>query len=198
MVDEFDGSASSEGISVDTSFDSECVVLDGDIDEKINSVKYHKTSDRLGLPPQADEIPTDLDNVRDLGDIPGYILKMWLSLERKLDTLLQFASAESRHLDGGQLCKIVNISKNGLTFKPDGDSLSQTFFLIRVSPPTFPPFSIDVVVEVEANQKADAKDCYKTIFKAINEDDRELLITYIFKRQREILRMKMEDDLDEN
>lgn len=115
-----------------------------------------------------------------------------MTIDRKLDLLLEVLSRPAENSCVEDRVSKVNISGSGIKFlskRPyeQGQLLKLTIFL-----PIFPQLSICAVGEVvrsEAVEKEGEKEYQiASRFIAINEDDREQIVCYTFKREREILR----------
>ncbi|MDH5543031.1 MAG: hypothetical protein OEY64_08730 [Nitrospinota bacterium] len=200
MVNEENLELPPAGITVEVAFPVDYRVLKGEErEDTIQSVQSHRTSDRLALPPPTEEYPSDLSKFRDFQDIPEPIRKMWLAIDQKLDSLIRHIGEKESALGGSMKGIISGISKMGAVLKCDADE--GDYLHIRLSPPAYPPFTIDIVGKVSDARTDPAvpkgrKTC-NLRFEALNVDDRELLISYIFKRQREILRGKHSDEAEE-
>lgn len=163
----------------------------GDLAEEIRS---HRSCDRFTTPPTAfTDLPTDLADLTEFQEMSPHIYSMWMSIERRLDHVIRLLSQKVFDAPEMERGYCLNLSAGGallrLMEKPErGQKL-----LVRMNPPTFPLF----ILEIIAVAKSVAPDAEKgggwlvsVEFEAINDQDREDLITYIFKRQREILRSK--------
>jgi len=182
-----------EGINLATAIETDFLIVEGeDAENRILAIKSHRTSDRLGLPPPSEEYPSDPSKFQDFHDAPDIIRKMWLSIDQKLDTLVRHIGKKETHLENSEKGFITRLSRTSVELRTgnrlkDGDTV-----LLRFSPPTFPPFTIDIAGRVSGCVEPDSghkvQKLYRVEFVGVNVDDRELLISYIFKRQREILR----------
>lgn len=181
-------------VRVDASFNIDFKLLGDDKEEVSLEVFNHSTSNRLGIPPAGEGLPSELTDLQDYQNIPSALLKMWQSIDHKLDALMKIVGKEAHKLEGSTTGIIKNISSKGTKLKT-GEKLEKgQFILMRISPPTFPSFTIDVVGEVitsDADETGGTR--YHIEFSSINSDDVETLITYIFKRQREILRGRKDE-----
>lgn len=184
-----------DAVRVEVSFLAEFVTVNEDtIAETIEEVKGHCTSDRLGIPPPGEGMPSDLKELQDFQNISSSLMKMWQSIDNKLDALMKIVGNESHKLEGADSAIVKNISCKGLKLKSDTILGEGKFLLIRVSPPTFPSFTVDVVAKIIESGTDDNDGNWAHVeFRALNVDDEEILITYIFKRQREILRGQKKD-----
>jgi hypothetical protein len=183
----------SEGVLLDTAIETDFRKVEGiEAENTILAITNHRTSDRLGLPPPSEEYPTDPTKFQDFQDAPDIIRKMWLSIDQKLDTLIRHIGKKETQLKNSDKGLVIRLSRSLAEFQTGkplkmGDTLH-----LRFSPPTFPPFTIDIAGRVsgiaDPESGGTGLKLYKIEFVALNIDDRELLISYIFKRQREILR----------
>jgi hypothetical protein len=198
MAKDVDKTAQREAHRVDTSFPVEFRRLNenelADIEEEINS---HRTNDRLGLPSPHSDLPSDLEDLKDYQEMSPQILNMWLSIDQKLDALMKLSRQKALRVPNAREGIIKDISSKGIKIKIYDKLKHGEFILLRISPPTFPSFTLDAVGKVlkldssEGDQKI-----YNVEFTALNSDDREMLITYVFKRQREILRGRLEEETE--
>jgi hypothetical protein len=189
-------SSGREAVRVGTSFAVEFKRLDEkdlpDVEEEITS---HRTNDRLGLPPPQAELPADMDNLRDYQETTPHIMRMWISIDQKLNALMKIVGGKAHKIPGASEGIVKNISAKGIKMKTDSELKQGEYLMLRISPPTFPSFTLDAVGKV-LGMDAETEDgrLYKVVFIALNPDDREILIAYVFKRQREILRGRLEDE----
>ncbi len=194
MTDDVDDTEE-KGVWLETSFSTEYQLLDAsEMADAVTRVTNHRTSDRLGLPPPFVDMPSDIETYREMEEIPAYALKMWNSIDRKLDTLLRFASGETNRLENCESGIVTKISQDGLNLKCAAKAKTGDSFLIRLVPPTYPAFTIDVIGKAKSITEDDTQKIIHLEFYALNKDDRELLISYIFKLQRSILRSQSEND----
>jgi len=159
-----------------------------------NSFCLHRTSDREGVPSPLDEAIDIRIMERAMEESIGRpFVQMWQLINRKLDliyaTLSKGASLEWK---GRATC--VEIGGRGLKMRGNTGELKRNQWLkLRISPLTYPAFSIEAIGKAQrVGKKEDTPHgpLYTTAvqFDVINEDDRELLISYLFKRQREVIR----------
>jgi hypothetical protein len=141
----------------------------------------------------------DLDSLIDSGPIAAegmdpLTAKAFETVDRKLTMILRLFAESSTSRLGAESCFPVNLSGGGLMMGiPDklasGDKLE-----LHITLPVFPPIEVAVIGEVvrvaPAENAGDTVPEYDTAvkFTDIKEDDREMIIKYVFKRQRHTLR----------
>ena len=128
--------------------------------------------------------------------IPPEIINEIHSIHRKLDFILKIISKPEDDNIFNREPEEINISGSGLKFK-SADNLKPGDYLdIKLVLPIASGVIIELIGEVvhverssESNEALpqDIQDI-AVKFAAINEDDREFIIRYVFKRQRELLR----------
>ena len=118
-------------------------------------------------------------------------------LERKLDTILELLESKK----GGEAYKSlytrVNISGAGIRFLSDEPLDAGERVELRIALPTSPFTRLSTLCEVvRAERPAEDEGTGWQIalkFTVINEYDRDVLINYIFKKEREKMRSEKED-----
>ena len=118
-----------------------------------------------------------------------------IELHRKLDVLIETVTPESRTIVEVPEEKDVCISASGLRIHLDSPVMPGQLIVFCIVLPFIPPASIFVTGEVIRHDMShdvtfEEESCSGTAinFLTIKEDDRETLIRYIFKRQRDMLR----------
>ena len=85
----------------------------------------------------------------------------------------------------------VNISGAGLRFHTDENFKLGDFVELNIVLPPYPYFIIESIGKIVRISRENSKTKEVAVkFVAISEDNREMLIKYVFKRQRELLRSK--------
>ena len=154
----------------------------------------HRTSDRDGLPApfqsSLEQSAMERNMEENLGS--GFV-QMWKILDQKIDMICSALAAKK--VEGwGKEALCMELGGMSLKLREPEASLSPGRRLkLRISPPTFPPFSIAVLGSVErVEEKNDdtGRPFFDSVvvFDVINKDDQEGLFGYLFKRQREIIR----------
>ncbi len=118
-----------------------------------------------------------------------------IELHRKMDILIETVAPESRTIVEVPKEKDVCISASGIRIHLDVPAVPGQKIVLCIVLPFIPPATVFVSGEVMRNDPTDIilpyenSICETAInFLAIKEDDREALIRYIFKRQRDMLR----------
>lgn len=121
------------------------------------------------------------------------------AIDRKISAILDMLSRSSHNQVGGQ-AKIFNawygevdISGAGLSLVLQTPVIEGTLLHVKVMLPVFPYPAIHVLCEAVRRREVPTADstCWRNGFKflVINDLDRDLLISYIFVREREQIRL---------
>lgn len=167
-------------------------------EEEFLSIKdtfcLHRTSDREGLPAPlqtaSDQGFMERNMEETLG--PGFV-QMWKLLDQKLDLIYSALTGKKQE---GWEHEAVCVEVGGLSIKflsADTALHPGCRLKLRISPPTFPPFSMVVLGTAQRVKKKEddqGRPCSEiaAVFDVINKDEQEGLYAYLFKRQREIIR----------
>ncbi len=159
-------------------------------------IEHHRTCDRFSTPPTAfTDLPTDLRELTEFKEMSPHIYAMWMSLERKIDRVISLVDKKTYNDPDMEKGVCTDLSAGGASIRVTGELNVGDVLQVRMSPPTFPPMLVEVAAEVKVCNKVDGRDgewLVSTSFIKINHSDREDLVMYIFKRQREILRVQSE------
>ncbi len=176
-----------DSVRVDVSFTVTFTLIDEKDYENLKIFTLsHRTGDREG------DI-TPYFAAGELESLDPTLVKIWLSMNSKLDYVINILR---RNETGGKekegLCK--DISGKGIKMLYKGDLSAGQYIQLKIRPPTFPPFTVISVGKILRAEKSPASkegEIEAAIeFDAIHEDDREEIVSYVFKRQRELLRAK--------
>jgi hypothetical protein len=135
----------------------------------------------------------DMVDLDDFKEIYPWLFRMWTSIERRLDFIVQLlhrAREENVQMVQGT-CK--SLSAAGLSFHARGAVEPGTQIYLRVQPPCFPVILVEMIGLVQRCEPVPGQESRWAVsvnYAAFNSEDREELIGYIFKRQREMLRRK--------
>ena len=114
------------------------------------------------------------------------------TLDRKLNTVIELLSKRDELFRSVYLD--VNVSGAGLKFSSDTKLAAGTYLELRIVLPFFPNpcvTALGKVVRSRLNRTEDNEGWETGVsFVAISEKDRDLLISYVFSREREQLRAK--------
>ena len=118
-------------------------------------------------------------------------------LDRKLDMILGLLDAKKSGETYKSLDTRVNISGAGIRFLSDGPLDAGERVELRIVLPTSPFFRLSALCEVVRTQEqtTGAAAAWQIALKfiVINEYDRDVLINYIFAKERERMRAEKED-----
>jgi PilZ domain len=149
---------------------------------------------------EPDKIPEVVGNVE--GVDLELLYKLIYQANQKIDHILDILETKDTERDASAISESINISGSGMKFVTNhpfliGDIIALRIFLsLDLATGSW----INVLGKVKSFTESGAKNTYNTAVKFINlsEQDREIIIRYVFKRQRELLRLgsdvKTEDD----
>jgi c-di-GMP-binding flagellar brake protein YcgR len=115
-------------------------------------------------------------------------------INRKLDTIIEILGKSSAGEGYSTINTDVNISGAGLQFMCEASMTEGDLVELKIIVPVFPYPKITClceVVRVERRDDAGARRCALK-FMVINEKDQDILINYIFMKERQHLREKKE------
>lgn len=172
-------------VSFPVSFD---LVSENDYEKIKNVIVSHRTGDREG-----DLMP--LLGVEELESLDITVAKIWLSMNSKLDYIIKLLKQRVEGVEEKEgLCK--DISGKGIKMIYKGNLSAGQCIHLRIHPPTFPPLSVVAlgrILRAERTALCGEGEIETAVeFDTIHEDDREEIISYVFKRQRELLRARKE------
>jgi len=141
------------------------------------------------------------EDVETQTNIPPEIINEINSIHRKLDFIIKhLGGVEEENIFNREPVE-VNISGSGLGFKCSEDYKPEDYLDIKLVLPISSGIIIELIGQVVrcnslSEKTADSDERLNEIavkFAAVNEDDREFIIRYVFKRQRELLRAEEND-----
>lgn len=163
-----------------------------DVGDLKKSIINHRTSDRFSAPPSTfADLPADLVDLTEFQETSPHIYRMWMALERKLDHIIWQMNKDTFVDDKMEDAACLDLSVGGASIQISRQLSAGDEIHLRMSPPIFPVFLVEAVGKVISSEKNLEKEgLWITYleFTAINTSDSEDLISFIFKRQREILR----------
>jgi len=120
----------------------------------------------------------------------------------KIDRILDMLESQNNQAHAFVGGECINISGSGMRFAANhrfsiGDIIALRVFLPMALASRS---SINVLGKVKSVTKTDSKNSYDTAikFKNLSEDDREIIIRYVFTRQRELLRISSDLKTDKD
>jgi hypothetical protein len=124
----------------------------------------------------------------------GQILSYLMMIDKKLDMLIDFLYKPKKDELFHSSFAEVEISGNGIKFYSDLEINGGDYIEIRIVIPRFPYPKITALAQVLKGEECFVNEIkYRDAtarFVVINEEDRDLLINYIFVKDREHLRLK--------
>lgn len=167
-----------------------------DADTLREEIYHHRTSDRLTTPPPSfTDMPQDLAELAEFQKTSPHIYRMWVALERKLDYLINMASQTPAGAQNLEECFCSSVSEGGLRLRMGKELRVGDIIFVSLTFPSYPLMTIDSLARVTKTQPRPEKEGEWAVtaeYYAINDVDREDVIQYVFKRQREILQKERE------
>lgn len=124
------------------------------------------------------------------------VLSYLVMIDKKLDMLIDFLYKPKKDDLFHSSYMEVEVSGNGMKFLSDLEIHGGDYIEIRIVIPRFPYPKITALAQVLKGEESyvnETKYCEAIVrFIVINEEDRDLLINYIFVKDRERLRLKKE------
>ncbi|NOZ87054.1 MAG: PilZ domain-containing protein [Deltaproteobacteria bacterium] len=126
-----------------------------------------------------------------------YLAKKMDAIDAKLDyilSLLNTTKADASYAKGGKRLRWVNLSGSGLRFSGDLKVKKGTLVEVEIDLPLEPPVEVKVICRVlgvnedKTGKLGEDKYLISARFEVVHERERDDIIKYTFKRQRELLR----------
>ncbi len=151
----------------------------------------HKSDEQSVLPSRFINDDNELQTM-----LPPELISEIQSIHRKLDFIIKILGQTSEDTIFNREPTAVNISGSGLRFRCNENLNPGSFLEIELVLPLSSGILIELIGEVVRCTElhnpeeggGDERYDVGVNFAAINEDDREYIIKYVFKRQRELLR----------
>jgi hypothetical protein len=159
-------------------------------------ILHHRTSDRLTTPPPSfTDMPQDLAELAEFQKTSPHIYRMWVALERKLDYIVNLMNQTPASAHNMEECFCSSVSEGGLRLRMDKELRIGNIIFVSLTFPSYPLMTIDSLARVTKVQPRPEKEGEWAVtgeYYAINDVDKEDVIQYVFKRQREILQKERE------
>ena len=117
------------------------------------------------------------------------LYKLIYQVNLKMDRILDILESKSIKKYTVSENEYINISGAGIRFIADQAFSTGDIIAFRIFLPLAAQSQIDVLGKIIRVTKKKDKYCIAAKFIELSEDDREMIIKYVFKRQREILRL---------
>ncbi len=138
-------------------------------------------------------------------DISPSLIKMLSYLDKKLNLILSQQGEILKNISAGKEIKeeyekgkCIDISGEGTKMHISKELKKGTMLELCIEPPIYPPIDIVAlgeIIKVQSKNKNKSNDFEISLkFVVINEDDKEDLIKYIYKRQRELISQRKRNE----
>ncbi len=118
----------------------------------------------------------------------SHLLGKVISLEEKIDMLLEISQKGVLSKKIRKEIREVNISGSGVALHSDEDFEPGSFLYIKFDLPLSTPIEVAVIGEVLRKEPKDTSARYICFFRAIKEVDRDDIVRFTYQRQRELSR----------
>jgi len=147
----------------------------------------------------------DWSHIEDEVDFDPVLVKILFYLDQKVDKVIsnqekilkKLDTSEEVH-DKSKVAECIDISGSGVHMFVTEELKSGSLIELTIEPPINPPLQIILLGKLSRVCQSKDKENYgfeaSVTFTAINEDDRENLIKYIFQRQRELISSRKKSD----
>jgi len=147
---------------------------------------------------EADAFSFDWSSIEDEEEFDPVLIKILFHLDQKInmvlarqDEILKKITSQNHEEDIYESGECIDISGTGVNMLISGNLNKETLLELNIEPPIHPATQIITLGKITrvSPSRDKGKGCYEisVLFTAINEDDREALIKYIFHRQRELI-----------
>jgi hypothetical protein len=154
---------------------------------------------------KAEAFSFDWSAIEDEEDFDPLLVKILFRLDQKIDIvlarqdeILKKIASEGHEEDIYKTGESIDISGTGVNMLIAGDLSEETLLELNIEPPIHPAIQIIALGKITrvcpSGDKEKSGYEISVAFTAINEDDREALIKYIFHRQRELISFKKRSD----
>jgi len=187
------------------------VVTQKEYDKKASLYISRRTANRsAAISSDADTFSFDWSHIADEVDFDPLLVKILFYLDQKIDKvisnqekILKKFDTEVDVQDVSKSGECIDISGSGVHMLVTEELNTGSLLELTIKPPINPPIQIILLGKLsrirQSKDKEDNGFEASVTFTAINEDDRENLIKYIFQRQRELISSrKKSDDFSEN
>ena len=182
------------------------IVTQKEYDKKASFYISRRTANRsASRRNEADIFSFDWSHIEDEVDFDPVLVKILFYLDRKIDVVLSNQEKILKKFDTGDdeqdvaaSGECIDISGSGVNLRVSEKIHEEDLLELTIEPPINPP--IQIILLAKPTRICPSKDKENNDFEvsltftAINEDDREELIKYIFQRQRELLYTRKKSD----
>ena len=182
------------------------IVTQKEYDKKASLYTSRRTANRTASKKHdSDTFSFDWSHIEEEVDFDPVLVKILFYLDRKIDMvlsnqekILKKFDTEDAEQDVSASGECIDISGSGVNLHVSEKIHEEDLLELTIEPPNNPP--IQIILLGKSTRICPSKDKENTgfdvsvTFTAINDDDREELIKYIFQRQRELLYTRKKSD----
>lgn len=154
---------------------------------------------------EAEAFSFDWTSIENEEDFDPVLIKILLHLDQKIDIvlarqdeILKKITSQDHEEEIYETGECIDISGSGVNMLIPGNLNKDTLLELNIEPPIHPAIQIIALGKITrvCPSRVKEKSGYEisVVFIAINEDDREALIRYIFQRQRELISSRKKSD----
>ena len=154
---------------------------------------------------EAEAFSFDWSSIEDEEDFDPVLVKILFHLDQKIDIvlarqdeILKKITSQDYEEDIIETGECIDISGTGVNMLISENLSKETLLELNIEPPIHPAFQIIALGKITrvCSSRDNEKSGYEisVAFTAINEDDREALIKYIFQRQHELISSRKRSD----
>ena len=182
------------------------IVTQKEYNKKASLYTSRRTASRSGARnSEVDTFSFDWSHIEDEVDFDPVLVKILFYMDQKMDKIianqemiLNKIDTEEEVHDVSETGECIDISGSGVNMLVTRELNQGSLLELKIEPPINPPIQIILLGKLSRicqSKDNDNNDFEVSVtFTAINEDDRESLIKYIFHRQRELISSRKKSD----
>jgi hypothetical protein len=182
------------------------IITQKEYDKKESLYISRRTINRsAGKRKEAEAFSFDWSAIEDEEDFDPVLVKILFRLDQKIDIvlarqdeILKKITSQDHEEDTYETGECIDISGTGINMLIPGNLSKETMLELNIEPHIHPAIQIIALGRIArvCPSRDNEKSGYEisVAFTAINEDDREALIKYIFQRQRELISSRKRSD----
>ncbi len=175
------------------------IVTQKEYTKKTSLYTNQRTASRPGSrSSEVEAFSFDWSHIEDEEDFDPVLVKILFYMDQKMnkiianqEKILNKVDAEEEEQDISQTGECIDISGSGVNMLVTEELNQGSLLELKIEPHINPPIQIILLGKLSRTCQSKDKDNNdfeaSITFTAINEDDREVLIRYIFQRQRELI-----------
>ncbi|MGR3174606.1 MAG: PilZ domain-containing protein [Candidatus Scalindua sp.] len=182
------------------------IITQKEYDKKESLYISRRTINRsAGKRKEAEAFSFDWSSIEDEEDFDPLLVKILFHLDQKInvvlarqDEILKKITSQDHGEDIYETGECIDISGTGINMLIPGNLNKDTLLELNIEPPIHPAIQLIALGKVARVCPSKDKEMsgyeISIAFTAINEDDREMLIKYIFQRQHELISSRKRSD----